>query len=155
MGDFTKFRTVIIELTELFLELAATEQEKLKAITGNNLKGLEESMKKEQVSIMKLKGLEKRREESQAALGLLNMSFKEIIEKLDGEQVLDLGQLYTNLEEALTLFNKNAESAKTAIETNLYSIESALEQLNEKENTNKTMEDAETKIPKSFSSTRV
>ena len=155
MGDFTKFRSIIIELTELFLELAATEQEKLKAITGNNLKGLEESMKKEQVSIMKLKGLEKRREESQAALGLLNMSFKEIIEKLDGEQVLDLGQLYTNLEEALTLFNKNAESAKTAIETNLYSIDSVLQQLNEKGNTKEIKEDAETKRPKSFSSTRV
>ena len=155
MGDFTKFRSIIIELTELFLELAATEQEKLKAITGNNLKGLEESMKKEQVSIMKLKGLEKRREESQAALGLLNMSFKEIIEKLDGEQVLDLGQLYTNLEEALTLFNKNAESAKTAIETNLYSIDSVLQQLNEKGNTKEIKEDTETKSPKSFSSKRV
>ena len=112
-------------------------------------------MKKEQVSIMKLKGLEKRREESQAALGLLNMSFKEIIEKLDGEQVLDLGQLYTNLEEALTLFNKNAESAKTAIETNLYSIDSVLQQLNEKGNTKEIKEDTETKSPKSFSSKRV
>ena len=155
MGDFTKFRTVIIELTELFLELATTEQEKLQAITKNNLKGLEESMKQEQVGIMKLKGLEKIREESQAALGLSGMSFKEVIENLDGQQVLDLSQLYTNLEEALSLFNQNAESAKTAIETNLYSIESALEQLNEKENTNKTKEDAETKRPKSFSSTRV
>lgn len=148
MGDFTKFKNTIIELTDLFEELSLIEKDKLNAVADNNLKGLEDCMKDEQVSIMRLKVLEKKREESQADLGLSGLSFKEIIEKLDGSQVLEMGELYTKLEDALTVFNRNAESAKRAIEANLYSINSVLEQLKES-----NVEKVER--PKSFSSKKV
>ncbi len=139
MGDFTKFKTVIQDLVDLFNDLAEVEHKKLRAISDNNLKALEDSMKEEQAGIMRLRGLEKRREESQRDLGLSGLSFKEIIEKLDGEKVLAMGELYTSLEEALSIFNKNADSAKTAIETNLYSIDAVLAQLqNGKNDADKT-----------------
>lgn len=131
MEGLAKFKAIITELIELFNELSKIETKKLNAVVENNLKDLEECMKDEQVGIMKLKVLEKRREDAQDALGLEKLSFKEIISTLENEQKYEMERMYAALEEALANFNKHADSTKIAIETNLYSIDNILESLKE------------------------
>lgn len=146
MGDLSKFKTIITELTELFEELIVIETRKLNAVVENNLKDLEDCMKEEQVSIMKLKVLEKKRTDIQDELGLSKLTFKEIIETLENEEKEELQKMYGILEETLTNFNKHADSTKVAIETNLHSIDHILEGLKN---------NSEVKKQKSFTSKKV
>lgn len=129
MEGLSKFKAVIAELIELFDQLSETETKKLKAVVDNNLKTLEECMKEEQASILKLKVLEKKREDVQVELGLQGQSFKEIISGLSDEAKSEMEESYQKLEASLSNFNKHADSTKTAIETNLYSIDNILESL--------------------------
>lgn len=132
MENKIKFKEIIMELTDFFEELTQLENVKLQAIVDNNLKLLEECMSKEQVGIMRLRVLEKRRAEVQKEMGLEGLSFREIVAKLEGEEKAELERMYYELEAALTLFNRIADSTKTAIESNLYSIEAILERLKQK-----------------------
>lgn len=136
MDNLSKFKNVIQELTLFFQELGELEQAKLKIVAENNLKELEVCMNKEQVAIMQLRVLEKKREGIQKELGFSNKSFQEIIALLEGEAKEEITILYNKLADALTLFNQTAASAKMAIEANLYSINAILERLQEKNGVN-------------------
>lgn len=127
-----KFKKIIEELTELFAELAEVESRKLRAIAESNIKEMEACMKEEQVGIMKLKVLEKKRADAQKELSLPGQTFKQIIEGCGDGEKDELQGLYQQLEETLKTFNQNAASTKTALETNLYSIDAILEDLHKK-----------------------
>lgn len=132
MDYIVSFQEIIRELIGLFEELGAVEQEKLQAVVQNNLKEIEACMKQEQVGIMRLKVLEKKREAIQAQMGLQGKSFRELIDTLEGDVRFELQEQYQKLETALMHFNEQAQSAKTAIEANLHSIEHTLEELKQK-----------------------
>ncbi len=140
MENISKFKEVIEEMIRFFEELTELEQGKLQAVTDNNLKALEDFMAKEQVGIMRLRVLEKRRDEIQTKLGLQGLAFRDIIEKLEGDDKEELILRYHKLADVLMHFNLVADSAKTAIETNLYSIEAILKRLKEKNGTQSAKE---------------
>ncbi|MDO4711401.1 MAG: flagellar export chaperone FlgN [Peptostreptococcaceae bacterium] len=133
MENKIRFKEIILELTEFFDELTGLEKIKLDAISENNMKLLEECMSKEQVGIMRLRVLEKHRDEIQQKMGLGGLSFREIVARFDGEEKEELERMYYELADALTLFNHTADSAKNAIESNLYSIEAILARLRQKQ----------------------
>ncbi len=147
-----KFKNIILELTSFFGELAELEKTKLTAIVDNNIKLLEECMSKEQVGIMQLKVLEKHRADIQKELGWESLSFQEVIHRLDGDAKEEFTELYQKLADALTVFNNAADSAKTALEANLYSIDAILHRLREKE---KEKENKTNQAEKGFSEKRV
>ncbi len=130
--DVKKFKEVIWELMTFFDELTALEDEKLRAIAENNLKKLEECMSREQVAIMQLKVLEKHRAQIQAQGGYEGLSFRELLTKLPEEDRTELGMLYNQLADKLIHFNTIADSVRTSIEANLYSIDAILERLKQK-----------------------
>lgn len=130
MDDFIK---IIVELIQFFEELIQTENEKLDAISKNNVFKLEDCMKKEQVSILKLKGLDKKRETIQSDLSFGNLSFREILSKVDASQKSRLEPLFRQLEEKVSFYNGISQSAKTAIELNIHNIDKKLATL-KKEN---------------------
>lgn len=132
MENINKFKDVIVEMTQFFEELTKLEEGKLQAVTENNLKALEDYMAKEQVGIMRLRVMEKKRDEIQTQLGFKGLSFREVIDLLEGDVREDLTICYHRLADVLMQFNEVANSAKTAIETNLYSIEAILKRLKEK-----------------------
>lgn len=120
--------SIINQLISLFLELENLQKNKLKAITENNLKALEESMKQEQVFIMKLKGLDKKRDTTLQSLGYENLTFKEIIASITDEVMKnDLASLYTDLELALKNFQVAQNSVKTLLESNIHAIDMIFE----------------------------
>lgn len=128
INDFIK---IIVELIQFFDELIQTENEKLEAISKNNVFKLEDCMKKEQVSILKLKGLDKKRESIQSDLSFDNLSFREILSRLDISEKSKLNPLFRQLEEKVHFYNNISQSAKTAIEVNIHTIDKKISLLNQ------------------------
>ena len=70
MNDFSAFIEIIEEFIQLFDELIPVEQEKLDAAIKNRITFVEECMNKEQAAVLKLRGLEQKRENAKKALGM-------------------------------------------------------------------------------------
>ncbi|WP_394523100.1 flagellar export chaperone FlgN [Lacrimispora sp. JR3] len=133
MNDFI---TVIEDLTELFQELIQIEQLKLEAAKKNRITHVEESMNKEQAAILKLRGLDRKRELCQEALGFKGLTFQEILSKTSGEEHEQLKNQFNTLSHYVRLFQNINDSARTMIEINLHKINNVISNA-----TNKTASD--------------
>ncbi|KXL52077.1 FlgN protein [Anaerotignum neopropionicum] len=130
MTTIVEFNHIILSLIELFKALTTIENDKLKAVTAKDLDALNACIKDEQVQVLKLRGLDKKREQVQADLGYENHTFKEIIALLPENQKKDSKELFTLLEQATSDFHAVNDSVKTALEVNLHFINTALGKLN-------------------------
>ncbi|MDD4843170.1 MAG: flagellar export chaperone FlgN [Anaerotignum sp.] len=129
MTTIVDFNQIILSLIELFKALSFVEKDKLKAVTSKDLDTLNACIKNEQVQVLKLKGLDKKREQVQAALGYENRSFKEIIALLPEEQKKESKELFAMLEQATADFNAVNDSVKTALDVNLHVVNTKLSKL--------------------------
>lgn len=115
-------------LTKALASLSAVEQEKTAAVRQDDLIGLDDCMKREQVLCLSLRSMEKRRADALEALGL---------------QALPLSQLAAHYPEALQLEAKNtseallrqyevyksaAQVARSTLECNLHEIDKVVAQ---------------------------
>lgn len=130
MSSIDSFTAVINELINFFDSLLALEDRKLLAIKNNDVILLEDYIKEEQVYVLKLRGLDKKRETIQAELGFGKLSFKEIIASADSELHEKLLPLFEVLNKNMELFKNTNASSKLLIERNLYNIEKLLESNN-------------------------
>lgn len=137
MSSLTDFNKLVVELTDLLIILKTIEENKLSAITENNLTKLDACIKDEQVQVMKLRGLEKKREQLQASLGFDNLTYCQIIETLQGNEKKEAQKLFNSLQKASDDFRSVNKSAKTALEVRLYSINSRLKKANADTNNQK------------------
>ena len=80
MNDFSQFTEIIKEFIALFDNLIPIEQEKLDAAVKNRITFVEDCMHKEQAAVLKLRGLEQRREAEQKRLGMEGYTFRQILE---------------------------------------------------------------------------
>ena len=130
MTTITDFNNIVLSLIELLRSLIAIEQDKLKAVTSNDLDTLNACIKNEQVEVLKLKGIDKKREQIQVDLGYENLTFREIISMLPEEQKNESAKLFTTLQRTTDEFNELNNSIKTALDVNLHSINTTLSKLN-------------------------
>lgn len=130
MTTITELNKIVLALIELLGNLIRIEQDKLKAVTSNDLDTLNACIKNEQVEVLKLKGLDKKREQIQSALGYENLTFKEIILLLPVEQKEESQNLYHTLQQKTNEFNEINNSVKVAIDVNLHTINTTLSKLN-------------------------
>lgn len=119
MNDFI---SVIENLILLFRDMILIEQEKLEATQKNRVTFVEECMKKEQASILKLRGLDKKREICQTALGYEGFTFKQILEAVSAEERSALRELFDSLTYHVRLFQDINQSAQSMLEVNLHMI---------------------------------
>ena len=126
MSDFSKFIKIIEEFIALFDNLILIEQEKLDAAVKNRITFVEDCMHKEQAAVLKLRGLEQRREAEQKRLGLEGYTFRRILEEVPDETASTLSPLFNQLSERVSLFRSVSDSAKDIIEVNLHMVQSAL-----------------------------
>lgn len=75
-----ELKKIIVDLNSVFEELIPIERNKLTAAADHNVVELEECMKREQVAILQLKGLDQRREALQQKHGWNGMSFRQLAE---------------------------------------------------------------------------
>ena len=113
-----ELKKIIVELNSVFEELIPIEKNKLTAAADHNVVELEECMKREQVAILQLKGLDQRREALQQKHGWNGMSFRQLAENLDEEQKLDRN---------LQSFRDINGDVNEVIKTNLHVVENMLD----------------------------
>jgi hypothetical protein len=121
-----EFIAVIKNLIHLFQDLIQIEQDKLVAAQKNRITFVEDSMNKEQAAILKLKGLDRKRENCQEQLGYKGCTFRQILSKVSGDNYVQLKQLFEELSEHVILFQDINESAQSLIEIKLHKIDKAI-----------------------------
>ncbi len=126
MNDFSAFIEIIEEFIQLFDELIPVEQEKLDAAIKNRITFVEECMNKEQAAVLKLRGLEQKRENAQKALGMEAFTFRQILEQVPEDTARTLRPLFDRLSEQVAAFRSISGSAKDIIEVNLHTIQASL-----------------------------
>lgn len=122
-----EFQKVINKLISLFKEIIPIENDKLRAARENQVSVIEDCMIREQALILKLKGVEKEREEAQKKAGFSGLSFREILEKVPTEQRELLLPLFDELSREIQMFREVNADAGRIIETNLHQIQKAVE----------------------------
>lgn len=123
MNDFI---SVIEDLILLFKELIQVEETKLEAASKNRVTYVEDCMNKEQAAILKLRGLEKKRETVQEKLGFKGYTFQQILSETTGEEQDQLRKLFDTLSRQVRQFQDTNESARSMIEINLHMINKAI-----------------------------
>ncbi|MFT4008111.1 MAG: flagellar export chaperone FlgN [Lacrimispora sp.] len=123
MNDFI---SVIEDLILLFKDLIQVEETKLEAASKNRVTYVEDCMNKEQAAILKLRGLEKKRETVQEKLGFKGYTFQQILSETTGEDQDQLRKLFDTLSRQVRQFQDTNESARSMIEINLHMINKAI-----------------------------
>lgn len=125
MNDFT---AVIEDMIQLFQDLVQVEQIKLEAAKKNRITFVEDCMNKEQAAILKLRGLDKKREDCQERLGMKGDTFQQILSKVSEDEARNrLKELFDGLTYQVRLFQEISDSARTMIEINLHMIDKAIQ----------------------------
>lgn len=123
-----EFENIIRELIAFFDQNQALEEAKLKAAEENRPAAVEDYMTKEQAIILKLRGLDKKREEIQKQMGWEGKSFRQILELLSEEERVKFSQLFEDLSQRVKVFQSTNESALEIISLNLRQIRAAIKE---------------------------
>ncbi len=126
MRDFSNFIKIIEELILFFDDLISIEQEKLDAVVHNRVSFVEECMHKEQAAVLKLRGLDQKREKEQEVLGVKDHSFKDILGEAPEDVSAELRPLFDRLSDQVRVYQSISGNAKDMIEVNLHTIQSAI-----------------------------
>lgn len=122
----TEFISILEELIQLFDHLCEVEQNKLRTVEKNRITILEDCMNEEQAAILRLRGLDVRREKCMERLGFGQKTFKEIMELVSDEERQLLSPLFSQLGDRVSRFQEFSDSAKALIEINLHHINQAI-----------------------------
>ena len=104
MNEFSDFIKLIEEFICFFDELIPLEQEKLDAAVKNRVSFIEECMHKEQAAILRLRGLEQKRDKTQEKLGIKDYTFRQILENAPEDVSSVLKPLFDQMSEQV-LYN--------------------------------------------------
>ena len=121
--------TILQETNHFLLEVTQVEQKKYEATLENNVVVVEDCMKKEQALLLKLKGLDKKREKALQNVGKPNATFREIIATFPEEQKMPLDKLFAQMQENLKKYKEVERNAQSALEFNIHCIDKQLEQV--------------------------
>ena len=108
-----EFIAILEDLIHLFQDMIQIEQDKLVAAQKDRITFVEDCMNKEQAAILKLKGLEKKRETCQERLGYKGCTFRQILSKVSGDDYTQLNYLFEGLSEHVRLFQDINNSARS------------------------------------------
>lgn len=134
MHSLDEFKAVVGDLISFLEEFNQIEREKLDAVQRNLVTFVEEAMKKEQAGILKLRGLDKKRESIQKDLGWEGMSFQQILSQVNDVDREELKPMFDRLTDSLRQFNDSRDSAQKALEINLHHINALLAKKTAEEN---------------------
>ena len=146
-NGFDSFCKVIRETLTLFDDLNSFEDKKLDALTENDVTLLDQFINDEQAYLMKMRGLDQKREKLQQDLGTPDLTFREMIEKFKGEERETLRGLYEELTAKSTRLKDAITSTKRQLELHLASISALIEKIEGSEGTYDRKGDKGAKAP--------
>lgn len=126
-GDFNSFCALINDTMTLFDDIIGLENKKVDAISENDVNLLDQYMNDEQAFLLKMRGLDYKREKVQEQLGMPGKSFKQMADGFDKPERETLDTLYCELSSKSTELKEAVSSTKRYIDLHLASISSLLE----------------------------
>lgn len=128
-----EYITFMENYCDIYDELVAIWQEKQRIILNNDLYLLEEQVKKEEVGVLKAKGLEEKRLKLQKKLGLEDKKLQELINEVEHrEQQEQLRAIKRRLSGSVQLLMSLNDSCKTLTEDRFATIEREMARIQQK-----------------------
>lgn len=131
MSVFEEIKKQMEEYSHTFDVLLDFEQRKFNAVKQKDLDVIDEYLKEEQAYLLQLRGFDKKREVLLKANGYEGYTFRQVINEAAGEEKADLENLYVEIEQKLDRFKKLMQTIDSYIDLQLFSVESAIEMINE------------------------
>lgn len=119
---------ILREMTALFREFLPLEEEKLKAAQRKQVTFIEDCMGKEQALLLKIRGLEQKRESFLKKKGLQGRTLREIIAEQPQEEQRELTQVFEAFGNAVKTFSALNEEAMKLIRLNLHELENVVKE---------------------------
>lgn len=116
---------VLKDIGDLLKKNIPLEEEKLKAVRDNKVSFVEDCMLKEQAVLLKMRGLEQKREQILKAAGYEGKTLREILEKVSPEERARLQPVIDEFLTNVQNFNSLNEESMKLIRLNLHQIEKA------------------------------
>lgn len=123
---FDSFTDIIRQLIDLTGEISQAEEAKAEAASERHHELLDDFIQKEQAQILKLRGLEQHRMKLAENLGWASLTFRQILEKADGEQKEILLPLFTRLEQQLNRLTQSRKASEHIIKVRIHEIETLI-----------------------------
>lgn len=116
---------ILREMTALFREFLPLEEEKLKAAQRKQVTFIEDCMGKEQALLLRIRGLEQKRESFLGKKGLQGRTLREIIAEQPEEEKKELAEVFEEFSNAVKTFSALNGEAMKLIQINLHELEKA------------------------------
>lgn len=120
---FDRFYQVIDDMIVLFDELKGFEEKKLGAVVGNDVLRLESLMNEEQAYLLKMRGLDQKREKIQKEMGMEGKTFRQMIEAAPEEQKEIMKGLKEVLDQKAKVLQEAVGKTKVSIESHLQRLD--------------------------------
>lgn len=126
---FRNYLHLLQELCGTLKTLTEIEQEKTRAVRGDDLAELNECMKKEQALTLALRGYDQKRETALTALGLAGTPLSQLTARAPESCRAEARDTVEDLRLQYSLFRGAAEVARDTLECNLHQIEGVLQKM--------------------------
>lgn len=123
---FQDFILVIEDLAVLSEKIAQMEEAKAEAASLKRHELLDDYMQEEQAQILKLRGLEQRRIRLTQALGWDSLTFRQILEQAQPDQVRQLSPCFEELEQQLKRLQQSRKAAEQIINVRIHELQVAI-----------------------------
>lgn len=118
-----EFACTINSLGETVRDIAQIEEEKAEAASLGLHGRMDGFLKQEQVYILKLRGLEQKRQRLADAMGWKGLTFRQILEQATEHQQKRLAPLFTHLDSEIRHLQESKDSAERMIHVRLREFE--------------------------------
>ncbi len=111
MKNYNEFYTFMSQYTEFYFEVAANEEEKMNALSSDNLTKINKILSEYQMFIKMAEQYERKRQQLFKEQGLEGKTFREIIDMETGQSHDELEELFYDFQEAVTVardFNRRS-----------------------------------------------
>ena len=118
-----KYLALLESLGGTLEELTGLEQAKTQAVSKGDLPAVEDTMKREQVISLSLRGLDQKREKLLAALGLTGVPLRDLAERAPESVRMEAKAAAEKLRQKYEVFQSASDVARNTLECNLHAIE--------------------------------
>lgn len=120
---FASFAHALQQLSDVVRQLTETETAKAEAAAAREHKRMDSFLKEEQALILKIRGLEQQRDRHAATLGWKGLTFRQVLEAANEQEVSVLSPIFSALEENLANLTDAKETAGRIITARLREFE--------------------------------
>ena len=121
-----KIIEILLETLQFIRDITEIEKAKFNAANKNDVFLINKYMEKEQALLLKIRGIDKKREKIQKELGFDNLKLKDIIEKTSGDERKRLENVYNDINNSLKIYKESFDDAKQALDLNIHRINKKL-----------------------------